>query len=627
MSSRAAALFQQHLDHHHGRVHRIFSALMLVQWLFVVLLSAFLTPLTWIGEHARVSQHVIIAVLFGGLLTGGAITAIRTRPTATATRHLVAACQVLYSTLIIHLSGGRPESHFHVFGSIAFLSFYRDWRILITATALVSLDHYARGAYWPISVFGTPSPSPWRWIEHSAWVLFGDIVLIANCIISTREMRQTAAVHAHLEGESARTEAEVHLRIVELQQTTNALRESENLLRHARDAAEAANRAKSEFLANMSHEIRTPMTAILGYADLLSDPEQSPQGHANCASVIRRNGEQLLGLINDILDLSKIEAGRLDLEKIECSLPALVDDVCALMKVRATAKGLPLSVTFDRSIPPVRTDPARLRQALINVLGNAIKFTEHGQVSVSVSGTIRGNCVVVNLDIADTGIGISSEALARLCLPFQQADASITRRYGGSGLGLMLTNRLVSALGGKLSIESELGRGTTVRINLVLPLAESREIKAYPEAPPIQHSTEFRGRILLAEDGPDNQRLISFYLKKAGASVTIAENGQIAVEQAIKSASMGQPFDVILMDMQMPELDGYGATAKLRELGWTGPIIALTAHAMAGDRERCLAMGCDEYLTKPIDRAHLVQTCARFARDPFPTAGTHSVSR
>ncbi|HSZ56121.1 MAG TPA: ATP-binding protein [Tepidisphaeraceae bacterium] len=400
----------------------------------------------------------------------------------------------------------------------------------------------------------------------------------------------------------------------EVNRRTIELRESNDELARAKAEAERANRAKDHFLANMSHEIRTPITAIVGFADVVLEPDQTLSDRHDLLQVIRRNARHLLDLINDILDVSKIEAGQMSVEKIPCELHQLVAEAVSLVRPRVSEKGLELKVVFDGAIPrKIQTDPLRLRQILVNLIGNAQKFTEQGSIELRVSSEVhrkeKGNCKV-RFSVTDTGIGMTPEQATRLFKPFTQADGSTTRRFGGTGLGLSISKSLANLLGGDVDVISRAGWGSTFTAVIDGGPAESIEMVADPteselmkprSEPAKAPEVTLRGRILLAEDGPDNQRLISLHLRRAGAVVEIAENGQVAVERV-----RGEHFDLVLMDMQMPELDGYAATSKLRSCGCRLPIIALTAHAMAEDRAKCLAAGCDDYLTKPVDKLKLL---------------------
>ncbi len=381
--------------------------------------------------------------------------------------------------------------------------------------------------------------------------------------------------------------------------------------------AQSASRSKSEFLANMSHEIRTPMTAILGFADTLMDPALSEVERQEALRTIRRNGEHLLAIINDILDISKIEAGKLDIEQIPCSPAQVLAEVASLMRVRAEMKRLRLAVEYLGPIPEeVRTDPLRLRQILVNLVGNAVKFTAEGGIRL-VARYFSEDRPILQIDVIDTGVGLTPEQVANLFQPFQQADATTTRRYGGSGLGLTISRRLARLLGGDVVVaDTQPGVGTCFRVTIAAePCAGAKMVEQAQESvvapvPPrttVPPADSLRGaRLLLAEDGPDNQVLISFILKKAGAEVAVVENGKLAVDAVRDAEERGQSFDAVLMDMQMPVMDGYTASNLLRACGYQGPIIALTAHAMSGDRDRCLRAGCTEYVAKPIDRQALI---------------------
>ncbi|HRX86035.1 MAG TPA: ATP-binding protein [Phycisphaerae bacterium] len=411
-------------------------------------------------------------------------------------------------------------------------------------------------------------------------------------------------------------------------------RETKEELKRAKEEAELASRSKSAFLANMSHEIRTPMTAILGFADLLCDPALDAQQRAEHVDTIRRNGEHLLALINDILDLSKIEAGRLEVETIRCNPAEIVNDVFALMRGRAAAKNLPFDVEFTSQLPQhIDSDPTRIRQILVNLVGNAIKFTEMGTVRLVVQCRAEENRHILSFDVVDSGIGMTRAQIVRLFRPFVQADTSTRRMFGGTGLGLAISKRLAEMLGGALTVSSAPRAGSTFRLTLKLnvpaevpwhqPAAGAATQHHAPCAPCANDAQPLVGvRILLAEDGPDNRRLITHVLNRAGAELRVVENGRDAADFALTAAEAGQPYHVILMDMQMPILDGYDATRLLRSRGYRGPIIALTAHAMSSDRAVCLDAGCNDYATKPIKRKELFATIHKWLESHTPAAST-----
>lgn len=831
----------------HVRTDRMFVYLLMAQWAVAGAAAVAFSPFTWEGEQQHVHPHVALALLGGGLLVSLPALLAYLMPGSAYTRQSVTIAQVLFSSLLIHMTGGRIETHFHVFGSLAFIAAYRDWRLFPTATLIVVADHVGRGVWWPESIYGISVAPWWLWLEHGAWVTFEVTILLFTIRQSIKDMRAHALQAAKLDvalrqaekserqfragfeqsalgmaietldgaylrindryceitgytrdelstkhyqeithpddaplhaaamqrlfageqtffqiekrylhkqghpvwvrltlslvrdeqgqpdhliaavqdvtreratqqevaklslvasktrhsviisgpdgriewvndgfttltgysaqeaigqnpgallqgpatddsakqliGEMLRARQAVSVELLNYHKDGHAYwinleidpvfddrgelvhfvatqtditdrRAREKQLQDATHAARAANTAKSQFLANMSHEIRTPLNGILGFADILArDEDCSAEDRRDYVATIRRSGRHLLTLINDILDLSKIEAGQMQFEKVECSPHQVLAEVASVLRAQAREKGLLLDYRWETAIPSgVVTDPARVKQLLMNLVGNAVKFTEQGRVDIKASFEIVEGRGELQFRVVDTGIGIPAEKLETIFKPFSQADETVTRRFGGTGLGLTISRNIAEQLGGRLTVESEVWKGTTFTVCVDAGDASAVTLL---DAPPEDAAGDVAHcdtsghrldgvRVLIVDDGETNRKLLSLILKRAGAQITQAGNGLEAVQ-----STQAQSFDVILMDMQMPVLDGYSATTEIRRQGFEGPIIALTAHAMRGDRERCEQAGCSGYLSKPVDGARLLATVTDALGDPL----------
>jgi two-component system, sensor histidine kinase len=395
---------------------------------------------------------------------------------------------------------------------------------------------------------------------------------------------------------------------------------SEQDAREARLRAEDASRAKSLFLTSMSHELRTPLTAVLGLAELLLDDPGAIDAR-QMLEMIQANGQHLAELLNDILDLAKIEAGHSDIVLVPCEPLRIINELCYLLRFRAADEGIDLKLSFRGPLPQtITTDAVRLRQIIVNLLSNAIKFTRGGTIEVNVSLDQTHAPPLLRVDVADTGIGIAEEDLQGIFQPFVQLEHQSSAR-AGVGLGLAISRSLARAMGGDLCVCSRLGVGSTFTLTILAHDASSiseaspgellslpAHASTVPPAPPLDWSTR---RILVAEDTRANQFLIRRMLEPTRVALKFVDNGQRAVEEVLRAASDGEPYDLVLMDMQMPVLSGYDATRALRAAGVTLPVVALTAAAMRGDRERCLEAGCNGYLSKPIAREALLNAITR----------------
>ncbi len=586
---RATQLFAEMREEVSRNTDRMFAGLMIFQCLAGIVAALLISPRTWAGADSSVHIHVWAAILIGGANTLLPVSLVLLVPGKATTRHVIAICQMLTSCLLVDLTGGRIETHFHYFGSLAFLAFYRDWRVLATASIVAGIEHLLGGLCFPRAMFGVVGVEPWRWLEHVGWVAFEDFFLIISITQSLRQMRHMAASRADLEMVNATIEQEVETRTAELRQ--------------AREDALAASLAKSEFLSSMSHEIRTPMNAILGMAELLDEtPLEADQ--KRYLEVMRLNGDALLMLINGILDLARVESGRMSLEHVDFDLEEVVGNAVETLAVRAHEKGLELVSRFMPGVPlKLVGDQLRIRQVLINLVGNAIKFTGSGQVLVTVEKDPATDGTL-HFSVADTGIGMTKETLARIFSNFTQADSSTTRKYGGSGLGLAIVKQLTHLMGGKVWVESEVGRGSV--FHLVIPLA----VQGSPQVEkPTPASITLAGtRVLIVDDNPTNRLILHEMLSGYGAQVTEAEDGPGALAAIQSAARDGNPYKLMLLDCRMPGMDGFQVAREVRAMFNDGlTVMMLSSEDLSMTLARVKQAGLDAYLMKPVRRGALFQ--------------------
>jgi two-component system, sensor histidine kinase and response regulator len=714
--TRADQLFEEQQRSTYVRIDRAFAILMVVQVIGGVVFAALLTPWTYAGGERSLHPHVIAAMLLGPVIAVAPILMVWFRSGTLATRHVVGVSQMLMSALLIHVTGGRIETHFHVFGSLACLAFYRDAGVLISASITVILDHYLRGTYLPMSVYGVATTNPWRWLEHTGWVAFTDVFLIWACRES-RHMRQALAdqralleansesMKQHLlrvEASEQRSAAIVRTALdciitidaqgricefnhsaektfgyvraevighdmadliippahrpahregikrylqtgvarvldrrvevmamrangsefpVELALTSSSRgdeilftayirditdrRRAESELLRAKDAAIAASRAKSEFVANISHEIRTPMNGILGMTDLVLETDLT-QRQREFMVMVKSSGRALLSVINDVLDFSRIEAGKLLLEVIEFPLRQTIAETLTPLALRAHEKGLELLCDVHRNVPDqVIGDPSRLRQVLVNLVGNALKFTEEGEVllTVGLEGQNQHD-VVLHVAVRDTGIGIAPDKQQSIFSPFTQADGSTTRRFGGTGLGLTISSQLVELMGGRLWVESTEGKGSTFHFTVNLRRAPT----AVTSAPAIDWGTLQGMRALIVDDNATNRRILAEMLGNWGLKPATVDGASAANAAINESVREGRPFRLLLLDYHMPEFDGLMLASKLasrRDLpGLT--MLLLTSSDRPEDVSTARELGVSAILRKPVVQSDLL---------------------
>lgn len=732
-TSRALELFESQKLAIYKRTDRLFLWLMGGQWLLAIVLALFVSPQAWVGEdQSHLNQlNLLAAIGLGGLFCGVPALVAWKRPGADFTRHTIAVGQMLVSALFIHLTGGRMATQFHIFGALAFLAIYRDWKVLATATAVIAADLVVVGNWWPKSVFGELTVRPWYAWEHLGWVLFADTFLVLSIRDSIHTLLDTARNQVQMQTVNETIERKVAERTSQLKEENGerkrvqaALRQSEEKfrslsesspvgifqmdlmgrciytnarwqavmglsfaeslgegwtrsihvndkakvleqwnrymredkeysqefrivnsqgelrwiycrassihtdtaetlgyvgtaediterklveeeLRKAHDAARAATQAKSDFLANMSHEIRTPMNGVLGMTNLLLDTELDSQ-QQEYAKTIQASAEALLMLVNDILDFSKIEAKKLSFEVLDFDLQETVEGALELVADSAQSKGLELVNFVLPDVPKaLRGDPGRLRQVITNLVSNAVKFTQKGEVVVA--GALLSETEThaeLRFEVKDTGIGISNESQQNLFQAFQQADGSTTRKYGGTGLGLAISKQLVEMMNGQIGLDSMPGKGTTFWFNVRF---EKQRVK-------MDAASQSRDlpdvRIMVVDDNETNRKILFHQARVWRMRVAGAASAKEALE--LLRSNPQDTFNAILIDYGMPEADGLAlaraikadpSLAKIR-------IVLMVGLGKMLSNDQIKAAGIDACIVKPIKQTRLYQALA-----------------
>ena len=690
-SAQADALFEAHRQEIFRKTDQLFARLMIVQWFAGILMALLISPHAWAGQTSQVHIHVWAAIFLGGAISVFPVWLAFVWPGATITRYTIATAQMLMSGLLIGLTGGRIETHFHVFGSLVILSFYRDWRVLIPATIVVGLDHFLRGVYWPFSVYGVLNASPWRTLEHAAWVIFEDIFLVISCLRSIREMRSIANPTAELEVSERNfretfEEAPIGMALVGLDEaflhanarlcqllgysdqeltqlntekitfpddieegrqlaqslldgttrytgekryiqknkevlwvsrTASVIRDKDNQPRHflimveditqrkkaaaslqqAKDEAERANNAKSEFLSRMSHELRTPLNAILGFSQVL-ERQELPLIQRERVGHIYRAGEHLLSLINEVLEIARIETGKIQLSVEPVCVGDALSEVLDIIRPLASQRRMQIERNdFVSAETNILADRQRLKQVLLNILSNAAKYNTDGERIVV---TLEQRTASLRVTVADKGPGIPADKRDRLFGAFDRLGAENTATQG-TGLGLALSKRLTEAMGGRIG-ENQPEKGASFWIEFPIVASPRDRLGSTGRTAaivPFGITGAHPKTLLYIEDNVSNLTLIEHLIgDQQPIKLISAMQGLLGIELAIRHRP-----DAILLDLHLPDLSGAEVLARLKSDARTcsTPVVILSADATKSQVDRLLAAGASDYLTKPLD--------------------------